>query len=61
MDAIVQPEVFEKIKVPVLMLYYYKDEENQDKVVSVEAMLKAFDELGTPAVFKKESSPSQYR
>lgn len=54
MDAIVQPEVFEKIKVPVLMLYYYKDEENQDKVVSVEAMLKAFDELGTPVSLKRK-------
>ena len=54
MDAIVQPEVFAKIKVPVLMLYYFKDEENQDKVVSVEAMLKAFDELGTPASLKRK-------
>lgn len=54
MDAIVQPEVFAKIKVPVLMLYYFKDEENQDKVVSVEAMMKAFDELGTPASLKRK-------
>ena len=54
MDAIVQPGVFAKIKVPVLMLYYYKDEENQDKVVSVEAMLKAFDELGTPVSLKRK-------
>lgn len=54
MDAIVQPEVFAKIKVPVLMLYYFKDEENQDKVVSVEAMLKAFDELGTPVSLKRK-------
>lgn len=54
MDAIVQPEVFAKIKVPVLMLYYFKDEENRDKVVSVEAMMKAFDELGTPASLKRK-------
>ncbi len=54
MDAIAQPEVFAKIKMPVLMAYYYKDEENQDKVVSVEAMLKAFDELGTPASQKRK-------
>lgn len=49
MDAVVIPETFAKIKMPVFLGYYYKDEENQDKVVSVEAMLKAFDELGTPA------------
>ena len=36
------------------MAYYYKDEENQDKVVSVEEMLKAFDELGTPASLKRK-------
>jgi len=54
MDAINKPEVFAKIKMPVLLAYYYKDEENQDKVVSVEAMLKAFDELGTPAVQKQK-------
>ncbi|MFN8344448.1 MAG: alpha/beta hydrolase [Spirosomataceae bacterium] len=54
MDAIVRPEVFAKIKIPVFMAYYYKDEENQDKVVSVEEMLKAFDELGTPASLKRK-------
>lgn len=54
MDAIVKPETFAKIKMPVFMAYYYKDEENQDKVVSVEAMLKAFDELGTPAAQKRK-------
>ena len=29
------------------MGYYYKNHEEQDKVVSVEAMLKMFDQLGT--------------
>jgi hypothetical protein len=29
------------------MGYYYKNEEEQDKVVSVPAMLKMFDELGS--------------
>ncbi|MFT4156223.1 alpha/beta hydrolase [Parafilimonas sp.] len=37
---------FEKVKQPVLMLYYYKDNVHQDSVVSVPAMLKMFDELG---------------
>lgn len=38
---------FARIKQPVLMLYYYKDEVQQDDVVQVTAMLKMFDELGT--------------
>jgi esterase/lipase len=41
------PETFEKIKCPVYLGYYYKDEENQDKVVSVPAMLSMFEDLGT--------------
>jgi esterase/lipase len=41
------PETFAKIKCPAFMGYYYKNEENQDKVVSVPAMLKMFDELGS--------------
>ena len=56
MDAVNKPEVFAKIKMPVLLAYYYKDEENQDKVVSVEAMLKMFDELGTPAAQKQKAA-----
>lgn len=54
MDAIVKPETFAKIKMPVFMAYYYKDEENQDKVVSVPEMLKAFEALGTPAAQKRK-------
>lgn len=38
---------FEKVKQPALLLYYYKDEQHQDSVVSVPALLKMFDELGT--------------
>jgi esterase/lipase len=40
---------FRKVKQPVLMLYYYKDKVHQDSVVRVDAMLKMFDQLGTPA------------
>lgn len=42
------PETFAKIKCPTFMGYYYKNEEEHDKVVSVPAMLKMFDELGSP-------------
>jgi hypothetical protein len=42
-----KPETFAKVKCPAFMGYYYKNEEEQDKVVSVPAMLKMFDELGS--------------
>lgn len=44
---------FEKVKQPVLMLYYYKDPVHQDSVVSVPAMLKMFDELGSSVKIKQ--------
>ena len=44
---------FEKVKQPTLLLYYYKDKVHQDSVVKVEAALKMFDELGTPAGQKR--------
>jgi pimeloyl-ACP methyl ester carboxylesterase len=53
------PETFAKVKQPVLLLYYYKDAVHQDSVVSVPAMLKMFDELGTPRNMRiKESVPN---
>ena len=45
-------EVF--VKCPVFLAYYYKNEEEQDKTVSIPAMLKMFDELGTPAALKQK-------
>jgi esterase/lipase len=48
------PKVFSKIDQPLLLLYYYKDEEHQDPVVSVDAMLKMYDELGTPDSLKRK-------
>lgn len=47
-------QTFEKVKQPVLMMYYYKDDVHQDSVVSVPAMLNMFKELGTPANEKVE-------
>jgi esterase/lipase len=53
-----KPEVFSKIKCPVFLAYYYKNEEEQDETVSVPAMLKMFDELGTADTLKqKEAFP----
>lgn len=54
LDQYMTPEQFKKVKQPVFMGYYYKDEDNQDKVVSVSAMLDMFDELGTPADKKRK-------
>jgi hypothetical protein len=47
-------ETFERITCPVFMAYYYKNEEEQDKTVSVPAMLKMFDELATPPASKEK-------
>lgn len=52
LDEFMTPELFARVKQPVFMGYYYKDEEHQDQVVSVAAMLEMFDELGTPAAKK---------
>jgi esterase/lipase len=49
-------EVFEKVKIPVFMGYYFKDEEHQDNVVSVDAMKEMFEQLGTPAGLKKSEA-----
>jgi hypothetical protein len=45
-------ETFSKITQPSLALYYYKDEENQDKVVKVSAIKKMMDAIATPADLK---------
>jgi pimeloyl-ACP methyl ester carboxylesterase len=49
-------ENFEKVKQPVLLLYYYKDKIHQDSVVKVSAMLTMFDELGTPENLKRRKA-----
>jgi esterase/lipase len=49
-----KPVVFSKIKCPVFLGYYYKNETEQDNTVSVPAMLKMYDELGTPDGLKQK-------
>lgn len=48
--------LFSQINVPVYMGYYYKDEENQDKVVSVPRMLEFFDQIGTDEALKEKDA-----
>jgi len=47
-------EVFEAVKCPLLLTYYYKDEEHQDNVVSVKAMKEMFPLIGTDPKDKKD-------
>lgn len=47
-------ETFEKVKQPMLVLYYYKDAVHQDSVVSVPAIQNMFTQLGTPSNKKVE-------
>lgn len=46
-EATMTKETFGNVVAPVFLGYYYKDAENQDKTVRVDAMLKMFDQLGT--------------
>jgi len=53
LETTMNKETFEKVKQPVLLLYYYKDDVHQDSVVSVPAMLKMFGELGSGTKIKQ--------
>lgn len=47
-DATMKKSTFSRVSTPVFLGYYYKDEDNQDETVKVSAMLKMFEQLGTP-------------
>jgi esterase/lipase len=55
-ESTMKKELFEKVKQPVLLLYYYKDEIHQDDVVKVSAMLSMYDQLGTPDSLKRKKA-----
>lgn len=46
--------LFARVQQPVLLLYYYKDEDHQDPVVKVSAMQRMFRQLGTPDSLRRE-------
>lgn len=52
-EATMHKKTYEHVKAPVFLAYYYEDEEHQDGVVRVDAMLKMFDQLGTPTKQKQ--------
>lgn len=54
LDARMHRELFEQIECPVFMGYYFKDKQNQDKVVDVKSMLQMFHALGTPEDKKRK-------
>ncbi len=54
LETTMNASLFKKINQPVLLLYYYKDEEHQDKTVKVSAMKRMFRQLGTPDSLKRE-------
>lgn len=53
-ETTMKEATFKKVKQPVLLLYYYKDEKNQDPVVKVSAMKRMFAQLGTADSLKRE-------
>lgn len=55
-ESTMYKEVFQLVKQPVLLLYYYKDEIHQDSVVKVSAMLSMYDQLGTTDSLKRKKA-----
>jgi len=55
-EATMKKETFVKVNKPVFMAYYYKDKAYQDSTVRVDAMLKMFDQLGTPKNQKRKEA-----
>lgn len=53
-DATMKQNVFANITEPVFLGYYYKDKQHQDQTVKVDAMLKMYEQLGTPENLKQK-------
>ena len=54
LETTMKESTFKKVTQPVLLLYYYKDEDHQDPVVKVSAMKRMFMQLGTPDSLKRQ-------
>ena len=52
-DQTMKKEVFDDIKQPLFLGYYYKDEEAQDKVVSIDRMKEFAEYVKTPKELKR--------
>ena len=53
-EATMKKSTFERVKTPIFLAYYYKDETHQDETVRVDAMLEMFDKLGTDSELKEK-------
>ena len=56
LESTMKESTFRKVKQPMLMLYYFKDEENQDAVVRVSAMKRMYRQVSTPPSLKREKA-----
>lgn len=56
LEASMKAATFQRITQPLLLLYYYKDQQHQDPVVRVDAMLKMFKQVQTPQSLKREKA-----
>ena len=54
-ESTMNERTFKKINQPLLLLYYYKDQLNQDPVVSVDAMHKMFSSISTRQELKMDA------
>ncbi|MCW0483561.1 alpha/beta hydrolase [Gaoshiqia sediminis] len=48
--------LFNRVETPTFLAYYYQDNNHQDHVVRVDAMLKMFEQLGTPDSLKRKQA-----
>ena len=56
LETAIVPETFAKIKCPVFAGYYFRDDANQDKIISVAAIREMMTQLGTPVALRREAS-----
>ncbi len=54
LESSMKAATFQKITQPMLLMYFFKDDDNQDQVVSVDAMRSMFEQVATPHTLKKE-------
>lgn len=55
-DVTMKEKVFAKVKCPLFLGYYFKDEQHQDGTVEVKAGLKMFKQVGTPVSLKQSQA-----
>ena len=48
LDATMVPQTFEKVRQPLFIGYYYKNEQEKDQVISIEAIKDFFEQASTP-------------